>query len=304
MAESTGEVVRQRNREVPFPTEINAKRGELEDYFASLVGKEVDDIYHYDDLPQTFSSIGMDQYSAWLADLTAADPEHRERAAFVYLREYPLKFIYLPNPAIGTEQNSEPVLTHNPQTFVPLTRAHSHLDTTCFSPQDLGRVIAEEGTWYEENDFFSEIVGTPKQNFLLLKTADTTFEDPENVNRILNEFKEQAQKMRKDIDDSVRASMGDAVTKEAADLLLLCHYQAEKEVFGADYANYFTTIAATHEIAKAHKIGFFVSDRNGLYRQVKDTDLQAIQEKRKVAEKIANRAFAVSSIAAQIVQPK
>ena len=174
MAETTGEVVRQRNREVPFPKEINEKRGELEDYFASLVGKEVDDLYHYDDLPKTFTSVGMDQYATWLSDLTITDPEHRERAAFVYLREEPLKFIYLPNPAIGTKQNVTPVHTRNPQKFVPLTRAHSQPDTTSFSPIDWGRIIANEGIWYEENDFFSEVVGTPKQNFLLLRTADTT----------------------------------------------------------------------------------------------------------------------------------
>ncbi len=304
MTEPSGEVVRQRNREAPFPNEINTDRGDLENYFVHLSEDDEEELIYYDDLPDSFSSVGMDQYPTWLAMLTEADPQHRERASFVYLREDPIEFIYPQNPEIGTESEAIPIKTKKPKIFFPLTRVHSHPDTTCFSPQDLRRVLSLRGIWFEENEFVSEIVGTPRQNFLLLRTEETEFDEPEEVERLLENFQQDAQKMRDAIDNVIRESVkGDLGTKEMADLLINCLYQAEKEVFGADYATYLTTIAATHQIAKEHKIGFYVSNHDGLYRRFTDEDLQSIKNKRK-EQGISQRANEIFINAIKTAQEK
>lgn len=279
MAESTGEVVRQRNREAPFPSEINRSRGELEEYFADL-GGEREELLHYDELPDTFTSVGLDQYPAWFAKLTEKDPAHNERAAYLFLRD-PIEIIYPTNPEIGTEKSSLAVKTKKPKVFFPIARVHSHPDTTCFSPQDFRRAMGRTGIYFEENEFISEIVGTPKNNFLLLRTEETEFDDPEDVERILESFQQEVERMHNftynTIKDSVQGQKG---ADELAEVLFDCQLQAEEEIFGADYARYYTTIAATHQIASDHKLGFYVSNQDGIYRKFTDEDLQAIRDLR------------------------
>lgn len=280
--------MRAENRLVPFPEgEIKNGNGELERYFLSLFDK---DLFDYNNLPPTISSVGMDQYATWLSNLTQEDPEHRERAAFIYLRRDTEQFIYPPNPSLGTQARSIPVFTLNPGKFIPAVRVHSHPDSTCFSPQDLKRGMIDDGIWSRSNEFVAELVGTTRFNYLLLRTSQTTFDDTGVVerkvaasNEAVADFIKQFQILVADHvtvalpEGSVEPTLRNAIVKRIVDTIV----KLESEVFGSDFERYFMTLVTTHAVAKAYSLGFYYSDKKGVYRSFPETYLEEILEQRK-----------------------
>lgn len=270
------------NSIVPFPREqIFSGEGSLELYFGDLV-MPGGSFFAYNRLPDEFSSIGVEHYVNWLTQLTDKDPQHRERGAWLHIMENE-RIIYPSNPTIGRMgEMVNAIFSKNPHRFFPLTRTHSHPDGSCFSPQDLKRALASPR-------FVAEALGTQKRNYLLLRTDHTISDSPVEVSNRMNDhakyIDEMAHKLDTILDPLVVA--GD-LPRGAADYFRRIMARAELAEFGTIYSYYYSTFAISLFLADEYKLGFYVSDKDGVYRKVKEDDLDQIMYKE---EELIERTF-------------
>ncbi len=266
---------RQGNREVPFPEASIEGKGDLEN---SLLQGNLD----YDNLPPTLSSIGIEVYGNWLAQLTQGDPQHRERAAFIHLRIDNEEFIYPSNPNIGELTSSMAAYSRKPKKFIPLVRVHSHPLSSSFSPQDLRRAMQAGGLLHEDNDFIAELVATQERNYLLLKTEQTVFENNDLVEQKMKEAENSRQTQENQVIDLLaNVSKEIGIPESEQDQLLVYFIQAQVELIGSDSITYINTLKLTNEITKEQKIAFYASDKDDIYKLVSDSDVKATIEKTK-----------------------
>lgn len=281
MAEVKGDLPsKKENSIVPFPKElIFSGEGTLELYFRTL--PEGIDFVSYDKLPDEFTSVGIEHYLNWLARLTNEDPKHRERGSWLHLGQGD-RIIYPSNPTIGREREVvNAIFTKNFDKFFPFARSHSHSDGSCFSPQDLKRALSMDL-------FIAEALGTQKRNFLLLRSDQSTFDDPNEIDDKLNGITRDIRRETHRVDTILEASVASGeLPREAVDhfssLLLL----AELAEFGTKFPTYYLTVAAALFASDEYKLGFYVSDKAGIYRRVKMADLdQILQKERELNRKI------------------
>lgn len=271
MSEITGDLPsKTENSIVSFPKEqIFSGEGTLEAYFRNLAQTDTEDVIAYNKSPKEFSSIGTDYYLNWLAELTSKDPKHRERGAWIHIKTDG-KIIYPSNPTIGRFNHVSNNVYSRSNKFAPFMRSHSHPGGTCFSPQDLKRELSDEL-------FIAEALGSRKRNFLLLRTDQTTFDDPQEVSDKMDNITRDTEKISLEQLITVYNQMiKGGIPKKVADNTLRRISQADLDELGTDYGSYYLTIAATHFAAKEYNLGFYISNKDGIYSRFKPEDLAQI----------------------------
>ena len=122
--------------------------------------------------------------------------------------------------------------------------------------------------------FFAEIVGTTNRNFLLLCSEETTFEDPLKVDtkmeKINKDMQAEVQNAYEVYDRTVESGQ---MPKEVAGYIKAKVLETERQRYGSDFWTIYYTYYVTGIIAREHKLGFYVSKRNGRFERYTDTML-------------------------------
>ncbi len=268
------------NKIVPFPIGIKtAEPGSLEYYFNVLPRR--DNFYAYDELPDIISSNSVDQYLTWLADLTKVDSNHRERGTFIILRNPEGKLIYPVNPVIGEERTVDPSphMSEKPKIFAPLMRTHSHPSQGTFSRQDLLRAIGSK-------DFIAEGLGTQGRNFILFRTDQSTMAEPERVESFKDDLEEVYEDIAKAYIDLVRS-----LPLHPDQIQMVAKRALEMSVseFGTDHIAYMVSHATSLLTADEYKLGFYYSDKDGIFKRFTADSLNQIHQQ---VSDVWQRAFA------------
>jgi hypothetical protein len=273
-------IVTPRNNRIPYPNqELQAPNGELENYFL-----HASNLLDYYDRPQTITSTKFDVYANWLHSLQFTDPnnpEDHERGTTALLRLDPLELVFPRNPNVGNRINGRvsiiPMFPVKNPNYQPLILMHSHYDSTCHSPEDLEIPIMNEGIWSYQNDFLGDIVSARRQNFMLLRTQQSRFTPIKQAEQRTKEINHDIQLLA----EQRSAEIGQLLSKDshnAKDMLEKLILQREKQIFGSDFVRYFASMAHTLNIAEEFKLGFYVSNKDGIYRLVQSNVLEILEE--------------------------
>ncbi len=264
MSRENGYSQKAENSVVPFPREkVLGPDGQLETYIKNLT-----DFPEIASLPEELSSTSIESYANWLAKLTIKGGKKKERGAFIHLDARKDTFIFPSNPKVG-EYGSVLSEIGIGSRFIPLIRIHSHPDQTSFSPQDLKWAISSP-------IFFFEMLSSQGQNFLLVRTKETEIDDVDKVGKRMDEIKDEMINSRRKLFKVFREH---ELPKEIADLFEAVILGDEIAEFGSDYVSYLLTYVATYRAAREHKIGFYVSNKDGVYRVFGEGQLTKIEEK-------------------------
>ena len=265
MSES-GHEHRKQNREVPYPTEALQQHNALENYFVDVINSDVPD---FETLPDSFTSGALDTYASWVAELTANDPQHRERSSFIFYNPKKQQFIFPPNPLLGDEFSAKTLITNSPGKNYPLVRVHSHPDSTAFSTTDIKRSLRTTGFWSSNyNDSIAELLGTYRGNYLVLTTAQSQFFPPDEVDELANY-------LNSNISNAIAGRHAQQATllkdlglseQEIVDFLNRLN-KKEHEIFGSDISTLATTVNYTALLASKFQFGFYYSEGNGKFEK-------------------------------------
>lgn len=262
--------------EVPFPEPQGFYQvGELENLLFQ------DQFINYESLPETLSSIPIDKYATWLAQLTKADSMHRERGSFLFIdADNMSKWTFPANPVIGNENSVVSMMTKRPSKHFPVARFHSHPDSTAPSGADVSRMIMDEGLFFEgDNDALLEVVGAQGVNYLMLRTRDSQHLSKKQVDGTINEYQaivdaavlQMAQFFRDlAVDSGVTDDMIPGLYKKLR--------EEEEQLFGSDFPRYIQTINVVNALCEQQKFGFYHSQQDGIFRQVTREDIGAIRD--------------------------
>ncbi|MEO6508480.1 MAG: hypothetical protein ABIO02_00850 [Patescibacteria group bacterium] len=262
---------REANSVVPFPKDkiLKGGTGLLEYYLANL--QKSDRLFSYSSLPDSLSAGSSDSYLSWLADLTKKDPNHRERAAFTHLDLSKDTLVYPVNPSIGIYQRSVAEVGMGKR-FFPLQRNHSHPETSCFSPQDLKRVIGDP-------EFISEGLGTQDKNYLLLRTDETILDDWAVAEEKMESIKEDLQESFDAYRNIFDSLIEHGATQDVINVYKALNYEEDIKEFGTNAMIYYLTHNMTYIVAEKFKLGFYYSDKDGIFRRFTADKLVDIQER-------------------------
>lgn len=254
------------NSGVPFPNAELSQIGTLETY---LLGLTNHGLAIHAKLPEVLTAPAIDAYANWQSDLTQHDRVHRERASFIHFDLKSERFVFPSNPSIGTPNRSKPELGKGKR-FVPIVRVHSHPDMSFFSSQDLKRMMASPHS-------IVDIVAAKGVNYLLLTTDETVLEDAERAEEIMDDTKKSIEGTFGELQEYYRRLLSEGnVPEEVFNELLLKVYLEEYRRYGTEFRLYYTTAATTKIVADAYKLGFYKSDRRGVFTKVPETFLADI----------------------------
>ena len=240
------------------------EKGDIETYLTTLTA-----LADFDKLPQHLTAPALDEYASWLSMLTQVDM--RERGAFVHFDIKQLRLIYPSNPHVGDRNSGDAVYGPRSNRFYPFVRSHSHPDNTCFSPHDLKRAIGSK-------QFIAELLGTEESNYLVLRTEQTATEvESEIVHKVMSEEMELYQNLFDKLRDIFPSAVREGtLPKDYAEYLDARYQEEEYKEFGSDIVTYMMTIATALRIADEYKLGFYKSNKRGLFARVDASILNEI----------------------------
>lgn len=239
----------------PFPkNQLFQKEGEFEHYLLSFPDLELPFI-DYDNPPAGFTSVGVDVYLNWLGALM----KHykKEPGAFIHLQINPRRLIYPSNPTMGTKGSTTVLASKNIEKFFPLIRTHAHPDLSCFSPEDLGRFMCVKFA-------FCEGLSTPTANYLLIRTNQTTQDEPEQAESKILGIRKILQKRRWDRRKS-NLRLPEEIPVDDHALLEECIFTRGQKRFGIDHLSYYRTFLVTNLVANIYKLVLYTSKKDGCY---------------------------------------
>lgn len=260
---------RSANSIVPFPHNIpDLPSGTLDNYVGNF--DKVEDLPSYDTLPDWITSNKLEVYINWLAELTKADPEHRERGAFVHYGLKNSKPVFPVNPSLGSKDAVVPDISLGKK-FFSLARVHSHPNATCFSPQDLKRPISGR-------ESVMDMVATQDLNFLLLRSSETELVDSTEAKEIMEDIeKETHEKAGIVIRGIYELVESRKMEREFADYTNGRIYQLDLERYGEAFEYYWLTLLTTWHVAEEFKLGFYWSAKDGQYNKMTKETLEKIK---------------------------
>lgn len=268
---------RKDNSIVPYPDfESLSRNGDLEKYVDRIMTENF--YFPYEDLPGELTAGGIETYANWLQDLTAQDPQQRERAAYVHVKRNPYAFLYTPNPYIGEAEESSIDFSFSPN-FDSMVRVHSHQNSTSFSLQDQKNMYSH---WSNDKEIKHpvDIVAAKSHNYLLVQTADSEFPDFDEFSKEMDSKKNVFQEGFNNYIESLTSIYREqGMDDESIGLMITCILFIEEQNFGANYITYSLTIGAVHAFAEKYKFGFYVSNRDGQYHRVSNQDLKELGER-------------------------
>jgi hypothetical protein len=254
------------SRRIFFSQPLKMRNGELENLLCT------DIVVRFADLPKRWQVDGFEEYTNWLSRLTMDDPRHFERGAHVDRVTHiqaGLSYRYPRKPVIGGLDTVRIVMPQETDRYYPMVTIHSHPSPLPFSTQDFSPIILDPD-WRFSTEV--EMVGTTHKNFMLLATSDTAaFSDPE-----IDQIVEEAAQLRYTREDVLRSRYSADITsyfKKLGRGSRMNFYRllkaAEVEMFGgARFPIYLAAIENNLALADRHRVGFYVSDKDGDYQRV------------------------------------
>lgn len=266
------EIIRVRNREVPFPKEAVYTIGPFERDILNTINSG-----KWYNCPPQLRLGGMEDYLNWLNDLTQADhPYHLERGARIILdiRRPWTRLVYQTNPVISTEndlgQSGMVPGLRRPDRFISAILAHSHPIPLPFSPGDLVETIRSIN--------IGAALSTSKENYLLVRTPQTPVEiAQEERERLRSElmdeflataedFKTQTRQMTDKLNSFV-PGVGDSYAR-------LLQAYGLRFLHGANPASFFCSLRQNIKVSLRYNLAFYSSTKDGNYTLVGEDKLQ------------------------------
>jgi len=251
------------SREFPFSTEgaLDPINQELEETFLQ---DPIDGRYFsFNNLPTTLRSGGIDLYASWLSTLHSSDAKGRERYAEIGILDFPEGLFYQPRPLVEHFGVAFALETTFPRPIAGKIDLHTHRGLSTLSTGDVDRVPARMKVK-------ASIVANPHRNYLVLPTEETEeyVRGPE-----WNRSKQHAEARRQpSVSQLVTQILGRNPTISEMDsiLALLRRDKDENE--------YRDTFYYLDYMATQHKLGVYVSNRDGLYVKLNGQVTAHIQE--------------------------
>lgn len=252
-------IERLRNREVPFPHERVQQLGVFEKDLLSFM--RTGNRYDFYRMPSVLHVAGIEAYFNWLGALTYEDPQKAERATAVHIdgrNKWP-RIVYPTNPNVGDSESTTLVYSLKPDRFLPAVLVHTHPSGITFSPQDLSGF---------GKSFIAYAVVTPRENHLLIRTAQTRFSSKD----------ETPEKLRDENDTLRRSRLVTLFGGEIDDFYYNHYYDGvedmEKELIISSFPDYYARLEQILLLAKRCKIAFYYSAKDGNYTLVTDKKLE------------------------------
>lgn len=250
----------------PFPALRFTEEKDLERRLLRIYDPEGAKWPDYHELPESFDAGGIEEYANWLQELTAHDPEHRERVSHVYLHGEDLYdtgiakgLIYRRRVRRGENKRVNPKPVHRNERFIPIVTAHSHPHTSCFSLDDFKYFTSA----YANPDFSKYegpvfIVSTPEYNYLLMQSLDTSKIPPYEIISTISEHENSLKDMAIEVlDEGYYRHKSASRSRER-----------EREVLGCSALDYVGFIVLSHSLARELRLGLYYSHKDGHYKRV------------------------------------
>ncbi len=273
-------------QEIAFPEGEIQGRGDLENILVQAVREDKSILP--EELPDQLTSFGIERYINWISEQAKNDPRNREYAGELHI-DANGRFIYSKRPNKGSEISVTPRVTKNYDKFATAVLVHTHPDSTSFSDRDLLNV----------NLTIIQSVSTTEFNYILIRNPEILIAEGES-----DKFREDSDENQKEWAASIgglRGTITGVVMRENGltlnnpqgqkykSIILNLVKHMEVSIFGADLTRYMHTLDFARLTANKYGLGFYYSEKDGIYRRVKPSFLNDFTTR--VNQELVERAY-------------
>src|SRR5579872_1447236 len=231
----------------------------------------------YNDLPDQLQLGGLEEFANSLSEATQSDPDRQERGGWAHIQSDRPTLLFPYNPTIGTTKyDSERELimflvnphSINTEKTKPAVFVHSHPISRTFSIEDAFNFFRDDN----DVDPIASIVSTPKYNFLLLRSSETSGISLEEFNNFFSKYMEHAWTHGGEIYQSIMFQL--SLSNIDPD-----YFSTLIDKFGGDAGEFYQDLITLMLLSKECRAGFYISDKDGVYKRLDREKIIKLMEK-------------------------